>query len=114
MSHNQDTNLQIVLFVNSTSTDACLNTSDKEVSLKLTNAMLETPQKIARSISKAVGKKILSKELQPDQKGPRFEMVASVTLTLDECYAGKITICLFAVYVFHTTQVELRFYFKIC
>jgi len=70
----------------STSTDASLNTSDKEVSLKLTNAMLETPQKIARSISKAVGKKILSKELQPDQKGPRFEMVASVTLTLDECY----------------------------
>ena len=78
------------MFINSTSTDASLNTSDKEVSLKLTNAMLETPQKIARSISKAVGKKILSKELQPDQKGPRFEMVASVTLTLDECYDGKI------------------------
>jgi len=66
------------------STSDLLNSSDKEVTLKIPS-VLETPQKIARSISKAVGKKI-AKEI-PDQKGPKFDMVASVTLSLDECNA---------------------------
>ena len=64
-----------------------LNSSDREVTLRVPSSVLETPQKIARSISKAVGKKIAKDA--PDQKGPKFEMVASVTLSLDECNAGK-------------------------
>ena len=51
------------------------------------SALLETPQKIARSISKAVGKKVAKEAL--DHKGPKFEMVASVTLSLDECNNGR-------------------------
>ena len=52
------------------------------------SALLETPQKIARSISKAVGKKVAKEAL--DHKGPKFEMVASVTLNLDECNDGRM------------------------
>ena len=54
---------------------------------KSSSALLETPQKIARSISKAVGKKVAREAL--DHKGPKFEMVASVTLSLDECNDGR-------------------------
>ena len=49
--------------------------------------LFETPQKIARSISKAVGKKM---QKDPDSKGPKFEMVSSVTLTLEDCSEGRI------------------------
>ena len=61
----------------------------------------KTPQKIVRSISKAVGKKLLmsnvmsSEDLNPKQEkqlsdevfnvGPKFEMIASVTLNIDNC-----------------------------
>ena len=64
----------------------------------------KTPQKIVRSISKAVGKKLLmsnvvqsmsNEEDLPKQEkllseevfnvGPKFEMIASVTLNIDNC-----------------------------
>lgn len=63
----------------------------------------KTPQKIVRSISKAVGKKLLmsnnvmsnNEDLNPKQEkqlseevfnvGPKFEMIASVTLNIDNC-----------------------------
>ena len=53
----------------------------------------ETPQKIAKSISKAMGKKILktlneggnSENNSRKEAGPKFEMVATVSLTLNEC-----------------------------
>ena len=55
-----------------------------------------TPQKIARSISKAVGKTILasgggSKAPWKDFEniGPKFELVASANLTLDDCSEGE-------------------------
>jgi len=54
--------------------------------------ILETPQKIAKSISRSLGRK-LAKDMDAtgngsdasSVKGPKFEMIASVTLTLDEC-----------------------------
>ena len=56
----------------------------------------KTPQKLVQSISKAVGKKLLmhsnsfgqSDEIDALNVGPRFEMIASVTLRLDDCSNG--------------------------
>jgi hypothetical protein len=82
--------------------------------------ILATPQKICRSISKAVGKKLAensfsasffdkedttSKKLRKASSktlktcgddpyytniGPKFDMIASATLTLEECSDGKL------------------------
>ena len=50
-----------------------------------------TPQKIAKSIGRAVGKKYLSKNMQDfEHIGPKFELIASATLTLDDCSEGKL------------------------
>lgn len=73
--------------------------------------ILATPQKICRSISRAVGKKLLESsnfvdnDGQPKKKlkvneqknsdlyytnvGPKFEMIASATLTLEDCSDGN-------------------------
>ena len=55
----------------------------------------KTPQKLVQSISKAVGKKLMhsnsfgqSDEIDALNVGPRFEMIASVTLRLDDCSNG--------------------------
>ncbi len=75
------------------------------------NVLGKTPQKIVRSISKAVGKKLLMhsvasilKETEPTSNvpvkedaipeavfkiGPKFEMIASVTLRIEDCSNGK-------------------------
>lgn len=68
----------------------------------------KTPQKLVQSISKAVGKKLLMHNvaniLKEEEKnpyspsvsdtvfkvGPKFEMIATVTLRLDECSKGMI------------------------
>ena len=62
----------------------------------------KTPQKIVRSISKAVGKKLLAmqnvtsaghldeEDCVKDCIGPKFEMIASVTLKLDDCSNGEL------------------------
>ena len=70
------------------------------------NILGKTPQKLVRSISKAVGKKLLlhnvANILKEEEKnpyspsvsdavfkvGPKFEMIATVTLRLDECSKG--------------------------
>ena len=70
------------------------------------NILGKTPQKLVQSISKAVGKKLLMHNvaniLKEEEKnpyspsvsdvvfkvGPKFEMIASVTLRLDECSRG--------------------------
>ena len=73
--------------------------------------ILATPQKICRSISRAVGKKLLESsnfldnDVQPKKKlkvsehknsdlyytnvGPKFDMIASATLTLEDCSDGN-------------------------
>ena len=74
------------------------------------NILGKTPQKLVRSISKAVGKKLLlhnvANILKEEEKnpyspsvsdavfkvGPKFEMIATVTLRLDECSKGT---CIF-------------------
>ena len=57
----------------------------------------ETPQKIAKSISKAMGKRLKTmidtdtteglSSINPNKKvGPKFEMVGTVSITLDDCH----------------------------
>ena len=44
-----------------------------------------TPQKIARSISRAVGKSLVKQTKDFENVGPKFDLVASATLSLDAC-----------------------------
>ena len=73
----------------------------------------KTPQKLVQSISKAVGRKLLmqsslASSLANDDDidaltanvGPRFEMIASVTLCLDDCSNGWFII-------FHNDAIPL-------
>ena len=57
------------------------------------HGIASTPQKIARSISRAVGRSILAGNGKAASKdfenvGPKFELVASANLTLDNCSEG--------------------------
>ena len=57
---------------------------------KTLSKLASTPQKVARSLSKAVGKKYLAKNLQDfEHVGPKFELLASASLTLDNCSEGS-------------------------
>jgi hypothetical protein len=88
-------------------------TSVASTSAEVGKMILATPQKICRSISRAVGKKLLEssnfmdgdglpkkkqKVTEFDQKnsdlyftnvGPKFDMIASATLTLEDCSDGN-------------------------
>lgn len=44
-----------------------------------------TPQKIARSISRAVGKSLVRQTKDFENVGPKFDLVATATLSLDAC-----------------------------
>ena len=77
------------------------NTSSSSLVKDAEDFLGKTPQKIVRSISKAVGKKLLMQNLPsmfnddlPKEKtvseevfnvGPKFEMIASANLTLEHC-----------------------------
>ena len=103
--------LKTIISSNWPPTGASVNVS--AVSSAAGQRILATPQKICRSISKAVGKKLAENnfstsffdkdETSKKKKdlstvddpyytnvGPKFDMIASATLTLDECSGGKV------------------------
>lgn len=47
-----------------------------------------TPQKLARSIGRAVGRTWSKNTKDFENIGPKFELVASTTLTIDDCSEG--------------------------
>ncbi len=51
----------------------------------ITSVISSTPQKIARSISRAVGRNLQKQMKDFEAVGPRFDLIASATLNLDSC-----------------------------
>lgn len=56
-----------------------------EMEKELGRGITATPQKIVRSISRAVGRTLTKSMKNFEDIGPKFELIASVTLTLDDC-----------------------------
>lgn len=58
---------------------------NKEMSL---SKLASTPQKLAKTLSRAVGKKYAKNMQDFENIGPKFELIATTTLTLDSCSEG--------------------------